>query len=45
VVTRLADAGHWSDGDPDILAVFDSGYDLTRLAWCGQCGAEIRPVS
>jgi hypothetical protein len=33
VVARLADAGHWGDGDPDIIAVFDSGYDLTRLAW------------
>src|SRR5487761_857995 len=33
VVTRLAEAGHWRDGDPDILVVFDAGYDLTRLAW------------
>jgi DDE superfamily endonuclease len=33
VVERIIDAGHWRDGDPDILAVFDSGYDLTRLAW------------
>jgi hypothetical protein len=33
VVTRIAAAGHWKDGDPDIVAVFDSGYDLTRLAW------------
>ena len=33
VVTRIIAAGHWKDGDPDILAVFDSGYDLTRLAW------------
>jgi DDE superfamily endonuclease len=33
VVTRLIGAGHWHDGDPDILAVFDCGYDLTRLAW------------
>ena len=33
VVMRLIGAGHWHDGDPDILAVFDSGYDLTRLAW------------
>ena len=33
VVMRITDAGHWRDGDPDILAVFDSGYDLTRLAW------------
>jgi hypothetical protein len=33
VVERIIAAGHWHDGDPDILAVFDSGYDLTRLAW------------
>jgi hypothetical protein len=33
VVTRIIAAGHWRDGDPDIVAVFDSGYDLTRLAW------------
>jgi hypothetical protein len=33
VISRLAEAGHWHDGDPDILVVFDAGYDLTRLAW------------
>ncbi|SRR6266571_4379487 len=33
VVTRIIEAGHWRDGDPDILIVFDAGYDLTRLAW------------
>ena len=33
VIGQLAGAGHWHDGDPDILVVFDSGYDLTRLAW------------
>ena len=33
VITRLIEAGQWQDGDPDVLAVFDSGYDLTRLAW------------
>ena len=33
VVDRIIAAGHWRDGDPDILAVFDAGYDLTRLAW------------
>jgi hypothetical protein len=33
VVARLIEAGHWRDGDPDILVVFGSGYDLTRLAW------------
>jgi DDE superfamily endonuclease len=33
VIGRLVAAGHWRQGDPDILVVFDSGYDLTRLAW------------
>ena len=33
IVARLAAAGHWREGDPDIIVVFDSGYDLTRLAW------------
>jgi hypothetical protein len=33
IVARIAAAGHWSDGDPDIMVVFDAGYDLTRLAW------------
>jgi DDE superfamily endonuclease len=33
VVTRLIDAGHWHRGDPDILIVFDAGYDVTRLAY------------
>ena len=33
VVTRIIAAGHWKDGDPGILVIFDAGYDLTRLAW------------
>ena len=33
VVTRLIAAGHWREGDPAILVVFDAGYDVTRLAW------------
>jgi hypothetical protein len=33
VVTRIIAAGRWKDGDPDVIVVFDSGYDLTRLAW------------
>ena len=33
VVSRIIAAGHWHDGDPRILVIFDSGYDLTRLAW------------
>ena len=32
VVTRLVTAGHWSEGDPPILVVFDAGYDPMRLA-------------
>jgi hypothetical protein len=32
VVTRLAAAGHWRDGDPGIVIVMDSGYSGTRLA-------------
>ena len=32
VVTRLIEAGHWREGDPPILVVFDAGYDVTRLA-------------
>jgi hypothetical protein len=32
VVTRLIQAGHWGEGDPAILVVFDAGYDVTRLA-------------
>jgi hypothetical protein len=33
VAARLMAAGHWKPGDPDIIVVLDSGYDLTRLAW------------
>ena len=33
VVARLVAAGHWREGDPRILVVFDAGYDVTRLAW------------
>ena len=33
VIGRLRAAGHVKDGDPDILLVFDSGYDVTRLAF------------
>jgi hypothetical protein len=33
VVTRLIAAGHWHEGDPRIMVVFDAGYDVTRLAW------------
>jgi hypothetical protein len=33
VVQRLIEAGHWHDGDPDILVIFDAGYEPARLAW------------
>jgi hypothetical protein len=33
VVERLQQAGHYRPGDPDILVVFDAGYDVTRLAF------------
>src|SRR5215470_423441 len=32
-VDRLIAAGHWRGGDPDILVVFDAGYDVIRLAY------------
>ena len=32
VITRLITAGHWRDGDPPILVIFDAGYDPMRLA-------------
>ena len=33
VITRLIAAGHWKEGDPGILVIFDAGYDVTRLAY------------
>jgi hypothetical protein len=33
VVERLAAAGHWRPGDPDIMVVADAGYEPARLAW------------
>ena len=33
VIGRLAAAGRWKPGDPDVIVVLDAGYDLTRLAW------------
>jgi hypothetical protein len=33
VVARLRVAGHGHVGDPDVLIVMDSGYDVTRLAF------------
>lgn len=33
VVARLIAAGHWHPGDPRILIVADTGYDLPRLAF------------
>jgi hypothetical protein len=33
VLQRLIAAGQWRSGDADVLVVFDSGYDLARLAF------------
>lgn len=33
VVGRLRAAGHWRPGDPPIMVVLDSGYDVCRLAF------------
>ncbi len=33
VAGRLAAAGQWRPGDPDIIVVMDCGYDVIRLAW------------
>jgi hypothetical protein len=32
-VGRLQSAGHWQTGDPPIMVVLDSGYDVHRLAF------------
>jgi hypothetical protein len=32
MVDRLVTAGHWQPGDPNIVIVTDTGYDITRLA-------------
>ncbi|MGW0633944.1 NF041680 family putative transposase, partial [Streptomyces sp. NPDC002758] len=33
LLTRLREAGQWREGDPDVLIVLDSGYDVVRLSW------------
>ena len=33
VIDRLITAGHWKPGDPEIVVVADTGYDITRLAY------------
>jgi len=33
VVARLAAAGRWREGDPEVIVALDAGYDLARLAW------------
>jgi len=33
VITRLIGAGQWHAGDPAILVIFDTGYDVTRLSF------------
>ncbi|MGW9370375.1 NF041680 family putative transposase [Streptomyces xanthophaeus] len=32
VVEDLVDDGRWREGDPDVLVVFDAGYDAPRMA-------------
>src|SRR5947208_12399727 len=42
VITRLIAAGHWYEGDPPILVIFDAGYDVTRLSFLlGDLPAEL----
>jgi hypothetical protein len=33
VITRLIEAGHWREGYPPVLVIFDAGYDSMRLAY------------
>jgi hypothetical protein len=33
VVQRIIAAGRWHEGDPDILVIFDAGYEPARLTW------------
>jgi len=30
VIERIIAAGHWHDGDPDIMVIFDAGYEPAR---------------
>jgi hypothetical protein len=42
LITRLIEAGHWREGDPPILVIFDAGYDVTRLSFLlGDLPAEL----
>ena len=42
VIARLIAAGHWYEGDPPILVIFDAGYDVTRLSFLlGDLPAEL----
>lgn len=33
VLQGIIAAGHWREGDPKILVLFDAGYNIPRLAW------------
>ncbi|MFZ1179858.1 MAG: NF041680 family putative transposase [Mycobacterium sp.] len=33
LLARLEQAGQWREGDPPVLFVLDSGYDIVRLTW------------
>jgi hypothetical protein len=42
LITRLIEAGHWREGDPPVLVIFDAGYDVTRLSFLlGDLPAEL----
>ena len=38
VIERIIAAGHWHDGDPDIMVIFDAGYG--RPGWPGCSGTS-----
>ena len=33
IVQRIIAAGHWRQGDPPVMVIFDAGYEPARLAW------------
>lgn len=33
VVAGLIEGGQWEPGDPDVLVVFDAGYDAPHMAY------------
>jgi hypothetical protein len=47
VVQRLIEAGQWQPGDPDVLVVFDAGYDLAPagVPARGPAGGGVGPAA